>query len=394
MLPTIRRARSRTRSIRALSFTPCGHPLINMKKLRRKSDEDDALRAALIEYGYFYAAGVQELSAGYIASIYEYSVAAHKLPPDVKMKYAQRGGTGVYSGPDIGQLELQYEADGIAARVCGWDYSRTRFTLGDTRAEGDDRYPSAEELTPYFPHVLDELYARQDALARVLLGGFERALELPAATLIDMFQGEEGGDFGTIRLLQYPGDGSTGGEDGAGGLVASLSETTGIGAHTDFECFTLMHQNAPGLQLMPRLKSSSGGDDGGSSSGSSDVDGGTFCGHGDWIEAPVRPSEFVVIIGDMLERLTNGVLLATPHRVLPTPHPRASIIRFNAFGPRTVVAPLDAFVTPDRPPRYSPVRMQQHMETTMTNLAAGLGSWDARARRSRSATYEYEALDR
>ena len=37
-----------------------------------------------------------------------------------------------------------------------------------------------------------------------------------------------------------------------------------------------------------------------------------------WEDAPVRPSEFVVIIGDVLERMTNGVLRATPHRVLPS----------------------------------------------------------------------------
>ena len=128
----------------------------------------------------------------------------------------------------------------------------------------------------------------------------------------------------------------------------------------------------------------------------------------------------------MLERLTNGVLLATPHRVLPTAHPRASIIRFNAFGPNTVIAPHKAFCTPQRPARcalnsstasvpkapnndglrsqatcvrprspasrYTPVRMEEHMETTMRNLAEGRGSWDAEARRSRSATYRYESV--
>ena len=70
----------------------------------------------------------------------------------------------------------------------------------------------------------------------------------------------------------------------------------------------------------------------------------------------MRPGEFIVIVGDMLERLINGALLATPHRVLPTAHPRSSIIRFNAFAPETLIAPLDAFVTPERPRAYSAVR--------------------------------------
>ena len=86
-------------------------------------------------------------------------------------------------------------------------------------------------------------------LARVLLGGFERALELPTDTLLSMFEGE-GGDFGTIRLLHYPGHGDVDGT--IKGTAAIPGGHDRIGAHTDFECFTLMHQTAPGLQLPPR----------------------------------------------------------------------------------------------------------------------------------------------
>ena len=274
---------------------------------------------------------------------------------------------------DIGQPELNYEADASAvASVSGWDYSRQRFSLGNQSgeandhaaaadaADGDARYPGAADgLDPPFATVLDELYTRQDGLGRVLLGGFEEALTLRPRTLIELFEDRTGAgaDFGTIRLLQYPGDAD-----------AAHEASTGIGAHTDFECFTLMHQNASGLQLMPR------------------VPGG---GHGPWVDAPVRPSDFVVILGDMLERLTNGALLATPHRVLPTAHARSSIIRFNGFAPEALLQPLDQFVTPERPARYSPVTMRTHMETTMRQLEAGQGSWDKATGRSRSATYDY-----
>lgn len=385
---------------RSLSLTPCGHPIVDVAKLKEGcSVTTDGLRTALFDHGYFYAANVEELSAEYIRSIYSYAERCHALPTEVKYKYRQRGGTGIYSGPDIGQLELQYEADGVAARVCGWDYSRARFSLGDGVTEGDARYPSADELSPPFASVLDDCYSRQDDLARVLLGAFERALELPARSLLDMFDGE-GGDFGTIRLLHYPGD-----ADGDGVKAAAVAkDSTGIGAHTDFECFTLMHQTAHGLQLLPprrpaRLDRSAavhgggevaapgsgvggGGDGGGTHKPREDV-------HAEWVDAPVRPAEFVVILGDMLERLTNGALLATPHRVLPTRHTRNSIIRFNAFAPGTLIAPLRPFVTEERPAAYSAVRMRTHMETTMKNLEAGLGSWDTERRRSRSATFDY-----
>jgi len=127
-------------------LTECGHPIIDVEKLKRGSDaEASALGAALGDYGYFYAANVEGLSAEYIRSLYAYSGRCHALPAAVKHKYRQRGGTGVYSGPDIGQPELQYEAEGAAARVCGWDYSRARFSLGDGVTEGDARYPSAAD---------------------------------------------------------------------------------------------------------------------------------------------------------------------------------------------------------------------------------------------------------
>ena len=61
----------------------------------------------------------------------------------------------------------------------------------------------------------------------------------------------------------------------------------GISAHTDFECFTLIHQSARGLQVQAR--------------------------DGRWLEIPAEmsspsssSSSFVVLIGDMLENWTNG----------------------------------------------------------------------------------------
>jgi isopenicillin N synthase-like dioxygenase len=97
----------------------------------------------------------------------------------------------------------------------------------------------------------------------------------------------------------------------------------------------------------------------------------------------------VVIVGDVLERLTNGVLRATPHRVKLTEHTRNSIIRFNALHPDAIVAPLPAFVSDDRPAAYTPVTMRNHMETTIRNLEKGIPAWDNEQNVSRTATYVY-----
>merc|ERR1711862_1022053 len=113
-------------------------------------------------------------------------------------------------------------------------------------------------------------------------------------------------------------------------------------------------------------------------------------GGSDWVDAPVCPGEFVVFVGDMLERFTNGALKAAPHRVVRTPHRRSAIVRFLALHPDTLVAPLEEFVADGQPPAYTPVTMRRHMEVTMRELEEGKGSWDTLRDVSLSATRVYD----
>jgi len=273
---------------RGYNTTPCGvHPLIDVIPLLDGgscSTTASHIGAALREVGWFYAAGASVLPPEYICQIYAYLARAHALPASVKHVYRQRGGLGSYSGPDVGEPELNYDAGATDATVRGWDYSRSRFSLGAGAAVPPaERYPPAEVLSPPFSVVLDELYERQDTLGRALLRGVEAALAMPADSLLGQF---EGGDFGTVRLLHYPalvdGDPTRAGTssiDAHGAQPsADVGDTLGygIGAHTDFEVFTLMHQDAPGLQFLRRAP---GG-----------------VGHvPEWVDAPVRPCVYIYI---------------------------------------------------------------------------------------------------
>jgi 2OG-Fe(II) oxygenase superfamily len=95
----------------------------------------------------------------------------------------------------------------------------------------------------------------------------------------------------------------------------------GIGAHTDYECFTLLKPTAPGLEVLN--------------------------GAGDWIDVPPVPDTFVVNIGDMLELWINGAYVATSHRVRKVKEERYSFPLFFNVDYHTEVKPLPQFASRD-----------------------------------------------
>lgn len=137
----------------------------------------------------------------------------------------------------------------------------------------------------------------------------------------------------TMRLLHYPANDAP-----------ADTRNVGIAAHTDFECFTIMHQTAPGLEL-------------------TDVS-------GRWYEAPSDIGAFTIILGDMMERLSNGWLKATGHRVVNTPWTRYSMILFFAVDGDYEVAPLPQFVSDEKPAMYDPVTQDDHIRRELDRANA------------------------
>ncbi|KAJ8601153.1 hypothetical protein CTAYLR_008489 [Chrysophaeum taylorii] len=276
-----------------------------------------SLRRGLVEDGFVC---VRSESIGDAYSVLK---AAHALPLAVKERFSG------YGGSDAGKPEPAYDG-GSTASARSWDFSRHALALGGK---------------PATPLDLDDLFDRQDALGESIAVGIAEAFGLPPRYLADLIRSSERGGFGIMRLMAYP----------AGADV-------GIAPHTDFECFTVMHQDAPGLELMRR--------------------------DGTWVSAPLLGDDgFIVIVGDVLERLTNGHLKATPHRVVECDRDRHSIIRFHALRPDAIVAPLPHFGEPV----YTPVSMAKHMRTTLTNLKLGKPAWDPVSNASLTATYVYDS---
>ena len=359
-----------------------------------------SIRKALTENGYFVVTDIPGLGAEYITSIYRLAARLHGLPTRIKKNFVKAEGSGTYTGQDIGVAEEAYEV-GTVATVRSWDYMRNQDTKWPILSQFNAPLPSiSSPMVALRDHNVDPaaclaaLYDRQDALARVLMQAFAESFHLPPNLFLDMFKD---GDLGTIRLLHYP-EARDDAEVNARAMEnakGAMERQVGISAHTDFEFFTLMHQQQPGLQLL--VQHSEGEDYGQSEPKWRWVDAPTAMEQGEDADSTDDHGAMLVIAGDIFERFTNGVVRALPHRVLCTPHARNSIIRFNAVHPDTVVEPLDAFIEPGRPRAYGRTTMRNHMETTMSNLAAGKGAWSKGESmdrndpgRSLTATYNYE----
>lgn len=301
----------------ATSFTSV--PVIDISGLRAAEPAEQErvaadLGAAARDVGFFYISGT-----GVDESLFERMLAATKeffaLPYEEKMRsyiglsrchrgYVPVGEEGVESGtPDLKEAfdtALDLPADDP-------DYLAGNPMLGPNT--WPDLPGFADAVTDYYRAVLD--------VGNRLLRAFAVALgEDP-----DVFSRHARKTPSQLRLVHYPHN-------------PDAEDHLGIGAHTDYECFTLLKPTAPGLEVLN--------------------------GAGEWIDVPPVPGTFVVNVGDMLELWTNGTFVATTHRVRKVKEERYSFPLFFNVDYDTEVKPLPQFAPRDDRPRR-PLRAGEHL---------------------------------
>lgn len=112
---------------------------------------------------------------------------------------------------------------------------------------------------------------------------------------------------------------------GAGEAISN-SVSYAMTSHVDHAIFTILTQDEPGLEVLSL--------------------------EGEWIDVASIPGALFVFLGDYMERWTNGVYRATPHRVRAVRNNRMSIQYKHRPSYATVVAPLHPFVDEEHPVRY------------------------------------------
>lgn len=195
------------------------------------------------------------------------------------------------------------------------------FYLG-VEAIGPNQWPD-EALLPGFRAALQAYSTACDALARRLMGLFERALALPPGH----FDGFMRQPICTTRLLHYPPQPA---------VVAPGQ--IGCGAHTDWGALTLLAQDGVGGLQVQSLA-------------------------GPWLDVAPIPGAFVVNIGDLMARWTHDRWRSTPHRVVNRAAglERFSIAYFFDLDADAVILPLPGCVPAGETPRYGPITAGEHL---------------------------------
>jgi isopenicillin N synthase-like dioxygenase len=296
-------------------------PLIDFSGFLEGTPEGKArvaaeLRDACINVGFFYISGhgvPQEL----VDAMFAMQPHLFDLPVETKMRWHVKN-----SPQFLGYIAMRDENADPAKGKGGDLHEAYDFVPEDAHVEqgflaGDFRM--AGNLWPDVPGFKDlaERYGiEMRLLARRMFKAFALALNLPE----EYFSEVASSPMALIRMLHYPTQSGPFSE-----------ETIGTGAHTDHECFTILCQDhVKALQVRNR--------------------------GGEWIDAPPIRGTFVVNIGDLMARWTNGIFASTYHRVSNlSGHARYSLPCFVGANSDACIEALPSCVSAERPAKFPPV---------------------------------------
>ena len=168
-------------------------------------------------------------------------------------------------------------------------------------------------------------YAAADALSRRLMRLIALSLELDEFHFDRFFECPSA----TLRLIKYPPHPGH-----------ARSNQLGAGAHTDWGAVTVLAQDEIGGLKVENIA-------------------------GEWIAAPPVPGTFVVNLGDMIQRWTNGIYRSNLHRVLnnhAAGRSRYSVPFFFSPDHRARIECLSSCTDADHPPQFLPCTAGEHLD--------------------------------
>ena len=250
------------------------------------------------------------------------------LPEEVKRRYLIPGGGGARG----------YTAFGVETAKGGTASDLKEFWhVGRELAAGHKfREVMADNIWPAeiagFKDIFLELYDAFDEAGVKILRAIARFLKVDEDYFTDTVR--DGNS--VMRLLHYP----------------PVDKPSGnhirAGAHEDINTITLLlGAEEAGLELKTK--------------------------DGRWLPVSPRHGELVVNIGDMLQRLTNGRLRSTSHRVVNPAPDRASKARYSMpfflhFRPDFIIEALPGTVPEGEAPKWPPISSHEYLQERLREI--------------------------
>lgn len=295
-----------------------------------RANVGEQVRKACTEVGFFYALnhGVPE---HVIADTFAAAHAFFDLPEASKKAIAieksddNRGYTPLLGeNTDPTNKGDMHEAFDLALELDANDPDLKRGLFG----YAPNQWPESPDG---FREALLTYYTEALTFGARIFSAFALALELPE----DFFAPKITKPLAVMRVLHYPPQ---------NGVIDE--KQIGIGAHSDYECFTILcTDEKAALQVLNAA--------------------------GEWIEAPPVEGAFIVNVGDMMERWTNGYFQSTIHRAINrTGKQRYSIPLFFGTNPDVEIAVLESCQSASNPPKYAPIQAGAYVEQRLTETYA------------------------
>ncbi|MAV01983.1 MAG: 2OG-Fe(II) oxygenase [Rhodobacteraceae bacterium] len=251
-------------------------PIIDVAELLKNRASPDLLKSFYEAYnqlgfGYIINHGIDP---ALIEKVFDASNRFHAMHLSEKMKVAldhkHRGYIAINTSTDVNsKLETIKKPN----------QSASFMTMREDKIEDPKIYLSGPNQWPElenFRAVIEEYTTKLEELANNLLRAALLSTGVKDLSVMKAFEKPTT----WLRLLHYP-------------SLASDSpvDLYGSAPHTDFGCLTFLAQdNIGGLQVQAP--------------------------DGEWLNVPKLENSFVVNVGDMLHRMSNGLLRSTPHRVV------------------------------------------------------------------------------
>ncbi|RPD56123.1 Clavaminate synthase-like protein [Lentinus tigrinus ALCF2SS1-7] len=305
-------------------------PIINLADARNPNPDvrralADEIRDACINVGFFYVKnhGIPEET---ISSTVEAAKRFFALPSSTKMAM------DIHKTPNFkGYTALLGENTNPENRGdlhegfdIGWEEPTGTSRADDGAMTGENVWPDG---LPGFREAVLEYYHAAVRLGQSLFPLFALALDLPE----DFFDDKTTKPAAIMRLLYYPMQ--TGPVD---------DRVQGIGAHTDYECFTILWQQAD-VKALQVLNA-----------------------NGKWVDAVPIPGTLVVNLGDQFARWTNDVFKSTVHRAINRSGvERYSIPLFFGTDYDVKLEALPSCVSDDYPAQYEVVTAGEYVKSRL-----------------------------